>query len=105
MTTNNFKTAKQVANELNKIATAYGIVYETVLIENDMAYYAKETIEWADAMKAEKSFYNYSRNLYIRHHGVESSLDRANHFGGIVAKVTIKFDKTAKEYTVIRENI
>ena len=105
METKTFKTAKQVANELNKIAAAYGFVNETTLIENDMAYYAEETIEWADSMKAEKSFFNYSRNLYIRRHGVESSLDRANHFGGILAKVTIKFDKTAKEYTVIRENI
>lgn len=105
MTTNNFKTAKQVANELNKIAAAYGFVNETTLIENDMAYYGKETIEWAEEMKAEKSFYNYTKNLYIRKHGVESSLERANHFGGILAKVTIKFDRTAKEYTVIRENI
>lgn len=105
MTTNNFKTAKQVANELNKIAAAYGFVNETTLIESDMAYYGKETIEWAEAMKAEKSFFNYTKNLYIRKQGVESSLERANHFGGILAKVTIKFDKTAKEYTVIRENI
>ena len=105
MTTNIFKTAKQVANELNKIAAAYGFVNETALIENDMAYYAKETIEWANEMKAEKSFYNYSITLYIRKHGVERSLERANHFGGIVAKVTIEFYKATKEYKVIRENI
>lgn len=105
MTTNIFKTAKQVANELNKIATAFGIVYETSLIESDMAYYAKQTIEWADAMKAEKSFFNYSKNLYIRRLGVESTLERANHFGGIVAKVTIEYNKATKEYKVTRENI
>lgn len=105
MTTQDFKTAKQVANYLNKIADAYGFVYETTLIPNDMKAYAGTVIEWADAMKAERSYYNYTRTLWIRHHGVESTKQRAEYFGGIVATVEIVFCKDTKTYTVIKKNV
>lgn len=105
MTTNIFKTAKQAAAELNKIAAAYGFVYETIFIEKDMEHYAKEVIEWHDSMKAEKSYFNYSHNLWIRRSGVECLKSRADYFGGIIAKITVEFNKETKEYKIIRENI
>ena len=105
MTTQYFKTAKQVANYLNTIADAYGFVYETSLIQCDMKAYAGTVIEWADAMKAERFYYNYTRTLWIRRQGVESTKQRADYFGGIVATVEIVFHKDTKKYTVIKQNV
>lgn len=105
MTTQYFKTAKQVSSYLNKIADAYGLVYENTLIPNDMNAYAKSVIEWAEYMKSEKSYYNYNRVLWVRKLGVEDSKQRAEYFGGIVATVTINFYKGTKTYTVIKENV
>lgn len=82
MTRQYFKTAKQVANYLNKIAEYYGFVYETTLIQNDMKAYAGDVLEWADVMKKEKSYFNYSRTFWIRRQGVESTKERAEYFGG-----------------------
>ena len=105
MTRQYFKTAKQVANYLNKIAEVYGFVYETTLIQNDMKAYAGDVLEWADVMKKEKSYFNYSRTFWIRRQGVESTKQRAEYFGGIVATVEVDFYKDTKQYTVIKQNV
>lgn len=70
-----------------------------------MEYYAQETIDWSKAMRDEKSFYNYSKTLWIRKQGVESSEKRANFFGGVVATITIEFDKESKIYTITHTRI
>lgn len=105
METKTFKTAKQVAKELMRIANAYGLVYESAFIVNDMNLYAKRQIEYANAMKI-KNFgkFNYTENYYIREHGVEDSRLRLDSFGGHLATITVKFDMIKGEYTVTKNN-
>lgn len=105
METKTFKTAKQVANELMRIANAYGLVYESALIVNDMNIYAERQIEYAEAMKIKNGGkFNYTENYYIREHGVESDRARLEYFGGHLATVTVQYVMKKGEYFVTKKN-
>lgn len=75
--TTTFKTAKQAANGLIKLAEAFEMALNTTHTVNDMKYHANSIIEMGDFMKKDGKF-SYTDTVYVRTHGVESTMERVN---------------------------
>lgn len=104
MKTATFKTAKQVAKEINAIASAYAKVFDMPLIENDMNIVVEHhIIAYAEVMKTEGKF-SYKEKYYIRTNGVESSkqsIDTCLKYGDkLLAVVIVEFIKDLNQYLV-----